>query len=222
VRIEKPTDKRTESNADITGVILAGGRGTRMGGVDKGLQPFRGASMVKHVISRLAPQTGKLMIVANQNLPLYQRFGVPVWPDALPDFPGPLAGLQTGLMHCDTRYLVTAPCDSPFLPSDLVARLFDGLTAQEADLALAVTGDAASPQSHPVFCLLKTALLPQVTAFLQRGGRRMDAWYQDGRNAQATPLKAVQVHFADEAAFRNINTRQDLQTFDVMHDDNLR
>lgn len=132
------------NRADITGLILAGGRGSRMGNVNKGLQPFRGEPMVRHVLTRLAPQVGPLLINANRNLDAYAAFGVPVHPDRLPDFAGPLAGLQTGLSHCDTTYLVTAPCDSPFLPDDLVARLGDALEAASADLAVAVTGDGAS------------------------------------------------------------------------------
>ena len=107
----------------ITGLILAGGRGSRMGHVDKGLQPFRGAPMAVHVMLRLTPQVGNLMINANQNLAPYESFGVPVWPDELQGYAGPLAGLQTGLMHCETPYLVTAPCDSPFLPTEEIPML---------------------------------------------------------------------------------------------------
>lgn len=191
----------------ITGVILAGGRGSRMGSVDKGLQPFRQAPMVSHVMQRLAPQVGRLMINANQNLPTYREFGVPVWPDEMPDFAGPLAGLQAALTHCETAYLVTAPCDSPFLPTDLVSRLSAGLLEQDAELAVAVTGDAAARQPQPVFCLMKTSLLPHLESFLQRGERKIDKWY--------STLKVAEVHFADEAAFRNINTLDELQKFEA-------
>jgi molybdopterin-guanine dinucleotide biosynthesis protein A len=188
---------------DITGLILAGGRGTRMGSVDKGLVPLAGKPMVAHVIERLGPQVGALMINANQNHDTYAAYGLPVWPDALPDFAGPLAGLQTGLMHCATPYLVTAPCDSPFLPLDLVARLARALQAQDADLAVAVTGAGDTRQPHPVFCLTKTTLLPHLTAFLEGGGRKVDRWYAS--------LKVAEVLFEDEAAFRNINTRDELR-----------
>ena len=109
--------------SDITGVILAGGRGSRMGGVDKGLQNFNGMPMALHALMRLAPQVGEVMINANRNLGAYDAMGVPVWPDALPDYPGPLAGFLTGLERCETPYLVTVPCDSPLFPTDLVARL---------------------------------------------------------------------------------------------------
>ncbi len=191
----------------ITGLILAGGRGSRMGNVDKGLQMFRGAPMAMHVMLRLAPQVGPLLINANQNIGPYEGFGVPVWPDQIPDFAGPLAGLQTGLAHCETPYLVTAPCDSPFLPTDLVARLYAELNEWEADLAVAVTGEGAERRTQPVFCLMKSSLLPHLTAFLQDGGRKIDAWYAS--------LNVVEVHFPDEAAFRNINTVEELRQFET-------
>ena len=192
----------------ITGLILAGGRGSRMGHVDKGLQPFRGAPMALHVMMRLSPQVGALMINANQNLAPYESFGVSVWPDELAGFAGPLAGLQAGLSHCDTPYLVTAPCDSPFLPTDLVTSLSQALLIEDADLAVAVTGAGDTRQAHPVFCLLKSTLLPHLTAYLQSGGRKVDAWYAS--------LKVVEVHFDDEAAFRNINTLEDLRKFEAI------
>lgn len=190
---------------DITGLILAGGRGTRMGSVDKGLVTLVGKPMVAHVIERLGPQVGTLMINANQNRDTYAAYGVPVWPDALPDFAGPLAGLQTGLLHCATPYLVTAPCDSPFLPLNLVERLAQGLQAQGADLAVAVTGAEGAHsqrQPQPVFCLAHKKLLPHLTTFLGEGGRKVERWYAD--------LKVAEVWFADESAFRNINTRDEL------------
>ncbi len=187
----------------ITGLILAGGRGSRMGSIDKGLVPLAGRPMVAHVLERLSPQVQHLLINANQNLDTYAAFGAPVWPDAMPDFAGPLAGLQTGLMHCETPYLVTAPCDSPFLPADLVQRLADALQAEDADLTVAVTGDGETRQPHPVFCLAKASLLPHLTQFLESGGRKVDRWYGS--------LRVAEVHFADEAAFRNINTLAELQ-----------
>ena len=188
---------------EITGLILAGGRGSRMGSVDKGLAPFGSQPMVLHVIQRLLPQVQHLLINANQNLDTYAAFGAPVWPDAMPDFAGPLAGLQTGLMHCKTPYLVTAPCDSPFLPPDLVQRLASALLAENADLAVAVTGEGEARQPHPVFCLAKTSLLPHLTEFLESGGRKVDRWYAS--------LRLAEVNFPDESAFRNINTLAELQ-----------
>jgi molybdopterin molybdotransferase len=190
----------------ITGLVLAGGRGTRMGTVDKGLQPFRGQAMVQHVLARLRKQVGPLLVNANQNHAAYARFGFPVLADETAGFAGPMAGLETGLRHCVTTWMLTAPCDSPFLPSDLAPRLLAAIDAQHADLAIAVTRDAdGREQDHPVFCLLKTALLPQVSSYLLGGGRRMDGWHAG--------LRVARVVFEDATAFRNINTAAELQTF---------
>jgi len=191
----------------ITGLILAGGRGTRMEHADKGLQALAGIPLVQHVFNRLQPQVNQVIINANRNLDLYRRFGVPVCPDNMPDFAGPLAGLQCGLSHCATPLLVSVPCDSPFVPLDLVARLHAALTGAGAELAVAVTGGGEGRRTHPVFCLLKTVLLPDLTAYLQGGGRKVSAW-QETR-------KLVEVHFKDEAAFRNINSRDDLSKFEA-------
>ena len=190
----------------ITGLILAGGRGSRMGHVDKGLQLFRGAAMALHVLRRLAPQVGPLAINANQNLDAYAAFGAPVWPDDLEGFEGPLAGLETGMRRCTTEFLATAPCDSPFVPTDLVARLHAALLAGDADLALAETEEAGRIQPQPVFALVKTSALPQLSRYLAAGGRRMDGWYDS--------IKVVRVRFDDASAFRNINTLRELQQFE--------
>ncbi len=191
----------------ITGLILAGGRGSRMGNVDKGLQPFRGATMAQHVLERLAPQVGKVIINANRNLDAWRAFSVPVWPDETPDFAGPLAGLEAGLRHCATPWLLAAPCDSPFLPADLAERLAAAVEAGDADLAFAVTREPGMRQQpHPVFCLVKASRLPQLSQYLGEGGRRVDGWYKD--------LKAVEVLFEDADAFRNINTLDELKGLD--------
>jgi molybdenum cofactor guanylyltransferase len=192
----------------VTGLILAGGRGSRMGHVDKGLQPLRGQAMAQHVLQRLAPQVGAIAINANQNLDAYAAFGVPVWPDDLAGFEGPLAGLETGLRRCATDFLVTAPCDSPFVPADLVARLHAALIAAGADLVLAETEEGGADgvprlQPQPVFALVKTSALPHLSAYLAGGGRRMDGWYGS--------IKVVRVRFDDARAFRNINTLRELQ-----------
>lgn len=191
------------STDQITGLILAGGRGSRMGSVDKGLQPLRGVPMVQHVIERLAPQVGALMINANQNLARYRAFGLPVWPDELPGYAGPLAGLQAGLRHCATDCLVTAPCDSPFLPPDLAARLSEALAAADAELAVAATGEGGEHQLHPVFCLMRVSVLPSLSTYLQDGGRRFETWCR--------ARKFVEVRFPDPAAFSNINTLEELR-----------
>lgn len=187
----------------ITGLILAGGKGTRMGSVDKGLQLFRGVPMAQHVLQRLQPQVGALLINANQHTDTYAQLGAPVWPDEFPGFAGPLAGLHAGLSHCDTPYLVTAPCDSPFLPTDLVDKLSAELIAAQADIAVALTGEDATRQRHPVFCLLSTRLKNDLADYLGKGGRKMDAWFAMHRQ--------VDVYFADEIAFVNMNTLADLQ-----------
>lgn len=200
------------TKSSITALVLAGGRGSRMGHVDKGLQEFRGAAMAAHVVARLAPQAGQLAINANQNLDAYQAFGVPVWPDDLQGFEGPLAGLETGLRRCTTEYLVSAPCDSPFLPADLVERLAAALEAQGADLALAETEEADQDgvlriQPQPVFALVRKSALPQLSDYLAGGGRRMDGWYGS--------IKTVRVRFEHASAFRNINTLHELRQYET-------
>jgi len=185
---------------DITGVVFAGGQGRRMGGVDKGLVALAGRPLVAQVIERLAPQVGALVINANQNRDRYASFGYPVVADVVPDFAGPLAGLHAALAFAATSYVVTSPCDSPFLPLDLVARLAAAFEAQSLDLAVART----FAQPHPVFSLVRTGVRPHLEAFLQRGGRKIDAWY--------ATLHVVEVPFDDEAdAFRNINTMAELE-----------
>jgi molybdopterin-guanine dinucleotide biosynthesis protein A len=192
------------SKEQITGLILAGGKGTRMGGVDKGLQLFRGKPMAQRVLQRLQPQVGALLINANQHTDTYAQLGAPVWPDEFPGFAGPLAGLHAGLSHCETPYLVTAPCDSPFLPANLVDKLSAALIASQADIAVAVTGDGPTQQRHPVFCLLAAHLKDDLADYLGKGGRKMDAWF--------AMQHQVEVHFANETAFANINTLDELHT----------
>ena len=182
----------------VTGIVLAGGQGRRMGGVDKGLQLLHGRPMVEQVLARLTPQVGEVLINANQNLDAYRRFGHRVVKDDIGGFAGPLAGLHAGMKAASHPLVVTVPCDSPFLPADLVSRLSKQL--RESDLAVAKTG----AQPHPVFSLMRTGLLPNLEAFLAGGGRKIDAWYAS--------LKFVEVQFDDEAdAFRNINTREELE-----------
>jgi molybdopterin-guanine dinucleotide biosynthesis protein A len=189
------------SEAKITGIVLAGGQGRRMGGVDKGLQLLAGKPMIEHVIARLSPQVDEIVINANQNLDKYGALGHEVAPDVTSGFAGPLAGLQAGLQAASHDLVVTAPCDSPFLPEDLVKRLSESLG--DNDLAVAKTGT----QVHPVFALVRRALLEHLTAYLEAGGRKIDAWYAS--------LKVVEVDFDDEAdGFSNINTRDELRALD--------
>ncbi|OGA64111.1 MAG: molybdenum cofactor guanylyltransferase MobA [Betaproteobacteria bacterium RIFCSPLOWO2_12_FULL_67_28] len=189
---------RIRSMGSVTGVLLAGGQGRRMGGVDKGLQPFRGKPLAQWAIERFAPQVDELIINANQNPEAYARCGHRVVPDELTGFAGPLAGLHAGLKAAGGEFVATVPCDSPFLPSDLVARLRCALG--DNDLAVAKTGS----QAHPVFALARRSVLPHLEAYLARGGRKIDDWY--------ATLKVVEVAFDDEAeAFRNLNTREELE-----------
>jgi molybdopterin-guanine dinucleotide biosynthesis protein A len=191
----------------ITGLILAGGQGRRMGGVDKGLRELRGKPMVAWVLERFAPQVNEILINANQNPDVYAGFGHPVVPDEIGGFAGPLAGLQSGLSAARHPLVATAPCDSPFLPVDLVVRLKAALDAEHAQLAVARTGD----QPHPVFCLCRRDVLPHLTQFLTNGGRKIDAWY--------STLRVTEVAFDDEAdAFSNINTREELAAFEKQPD----
>jgi len=187
----------------ITGLILAGGRGSRMGGVDKGLQNHQGLPLAMHALLRLSPQVGHLIINANRNLGAYEAMGAPVWPDALPDYAGPLAGFLAGLEHCETPYLLTVPCDSPRFPVDLVQRLALALEAQGADIAMAATLEDGRLQVQPVFCLMRATLLESLVAFTQTGQRKIDRW--------TAMHRCVEVCFDDASAFANVNTLAELQ-----------
>jgi molybdopterin-guanine dinucleotide biosynthesis protein A len=187
---------------DITGLVLAGGRGSRMGGVDKGLQNFRGLPLAMNALLRLQLQVGHVLINANRNLAAYESMGVPVWPDPIGDFAGPLAGWLAGLERCETPYLVTVPCDTPNFPTDLVERLAAALVAEGADIAMAATLEDGQVQVQPVFCLLKTELMESLVAYLHAGQAKIDRWTAQHRCAT--------VVFDDAAAFANANTVQEL------------
>lgn len=193
--------------SDITGVILAGGRGSRMGGADKGMQNFNGIPLALHTLMRFGPQVGEVLINANRNLSAYESFGVPVWPDALPDYAGPLAGFLTGLEHCETPYLATVPCDTPLFPGDLVARLAEALEREQAEIAMAAAREEDGQlRNQPVFCLLRRELLESLVRFTHGGGRKIDAW--------TAQHKTVAVAFDqpgdDPRAFFNANTLAEL------------
>src|SRR5688572_17701068 len=173
-----------------------------MGGVDKGLKRLNEKPMVAWAIERFAPQVDEVLINANQNLETYAAFGHRVVPDEIAGYAGPLAGLHRGLTEAAHELVATVPCDSPFLPGDLVSRLSEALLRESADLAVARTGD----QPHPVFCLCRRSVLGSLSAFLEAGGRKIDAWY--------AALKVVEVPFDDEPdAFSNINTEAELKGF---------
>jgi molybdopterin-guanine dinucleotide biosynthesis protein A len=183
----------------ITGLVLAGGMGRRMDSRDKGLVEFRGKPMVEHVLERLAPQVQSVIINANRNLDQYGALGHPVISDEVGGYAGPLAGLHAGMHACKTDMIVTVPCDSPFLPLDLVSRLHAAMESEIAELAVARSGGFA----QPVFALYSVGLLPSLTQFLESGGRKIDTWYATHR--------MVEVDFTDESAFANINTIAELR-----------
>ncbi len=189
--------------ASVTGLVLAGGQGSRMGGVDKGLQPFGGTTMVEHVLERLRPQVDEVLVNANRNPEAYAAFGHRVVSDEIEGFAGPLAGFERGLAHASGELVVTVPCDSPFLPRDLVARLRDSLEREGAQVAVA----KAAGRAHPVFCLMRREVHASLREFLASGQRKIDRWY--------ATLRLVEVPFDDEAdAFLNINTREELATLE--------
>jgi molybdopterin-guanine dinucleotide biosynthesis protein A len=184
----------------VTGLVLSGGRGSRMGGIDKGLQPFRGRPLVEWVIERIEPQVAEVLVNANRNLDRYLAFGHPVLTDRIGDFAGPLAGLHAALSQARSGLVVTVPCDCPFLPAELVHRLSIALASEDAEVAVARTAQRA----HPVFCLCRVSLLDHIAEFLAGGGRKVDSWYAS--------LHVVEVSFDDQPeAFRNFNTLEDLQ-----------
>lgn len=209
----------------ICAVVLAGGRGARMGGVDKGLQTFRGQALAWHAVQRLKAQTmgapRLIAINANRNLPEYAAWSQPVWPDTLEGFAGPLAGFQTALEHCQQQtppcdYLLVVPCDSPLLPLDLMKRLALGLTGSGADVALAAIPE---PDGHgqqvmraqPVFCLMKTSVLAGLRAYMAQGGRKIETW--TGLNRRVTVT--FDMPQDDPRSFINANTLAQLQQLET-------
>ena len=201
---------------EITGLILAGGQGRRMGGIDKGLQHFLGTPLALHALRRLSPQVGRVAISANRNLATYEAMGVPAWPDTSNDtliddavsdpgpLAGPLAGALVGLRRCETPYLAMVPCDAPRFPFDLIERLGQGLLHHEADIAMAATrnGDG-SIQAQPVFCLLRATLFERLARDLQAGARQVERWIKQQAHAI--------VVFEDASPFVNANTLQELE-----------
>lgn len=194
--------------AQITGVVLAGGRGSRMGGLDKGLQLYGGLPLAQHSLRRLQGQVGAVLLNANRHLDQYHTFGAPVVTDTIADFAGPLAGFITAMENCRTPYLVTVPCDTPQFPADLVARLAQAMAHASADIAMASAMEPAANDTpawyrQPVFCLLKISLLPGLRAFVAEGGRKIGAW--------TAQQHTVQVPFEEPGAFANANTLAQLQ-----------
>lgn len=195
----------TKRNAKITALILAGGRATRMGGFDKGLQQLAGKTMVEHVLQRLEPQVDGLIINANRNLEQYAALGAQVVPDTLEDFQGPLAGMLAGLRSCNTPLLITCPCDSPLPPLDYVVRMREAMQEQQTDIAVASDGN----RLQPVFCLLRADLAQSMQDFLDAGDRKIDLWFAQHPTAE--------VNFSDQPqAFANINNPEELAAMEKL------
>ncbi len=200
----------------ITALIFAGGRGTRMGGTDKGLQNFRGLPLALHTLMRLQLQSlppQEVLINANRNLSAYESLGAPVWPDSIDGFAGPLAGFLTGLERCETPWLLTVPCDTPLFPLDLVERLYKAMADDNADMAMAAAPEAdGTVRPQPVFCLLRIELLESLVKFTQGGGRKIDAWTGQHRCA----LVPFDLPEDSALAFSNANTLAELQQLESL------
>lgn len=197
----------------ITGVVLAGGMGSRMGGADKGLQSYRGQPLARHALSRLQPQVGTCLISANRHVETYAGFGAPVVRDDIPGFAGPLAGMLAAMERCTTTWLLTVPCDVPGFPHDLAARLLHAAKKTDAALAIPVVdaGDGGEGRPQPVFCLVQARLHASLRAWLTRGERRVMGW---ARSEQA--LRVAFDRPDDPSAFANINTLDELAALNRM------
>ena len=205
----------TISPQDITGLILAGGRGSRMGGVDKGLQNFNGIPLALHTLMRLGPQVESVMVNANRNLSAYESFGAAVWPDTSADFAGPLSGFLIGLERAETPYVLTVPCDTPRLPLDLAERLAQALAREDAEIAMAAAPETDAQghtqvRTQPVFCLMKIELSESLVKFTHAGGRKIDAWTAQ-HHTVVVPFDAAG---DDPLAFANVNTLTELQALE--------
>lgn len=201
--------------SQVDALVLAGGRGSRMGGVDKGLQQLNGQSLAAHAVERLKAQQGRrlgrIMVNANRNLDAYRALGLPVWPDALADFPGPLAGFLAGLEHGQSPWLLTVPCDTPRFPLDLLERLAQATEREGADLALPLgRDDDGRLRRQPVFCLLRRELRASLHNYLQDGGRKIDDWIASQRHVAV----AFDATGDDPRAFYNANTLAELQALE--------
>ena len=195
----------------ITGLVLAGGRGTRMGGVDKGLQSLNGRALVAHVITRLRPQVGPLLINANRHAQAYAAFGFELVSDGDDHFNGPLAGLLAGLRRANTGWLLSVPCDAPLLPLDLAVRLAQAATSQ-VDVVFPISQPAGQPQIQPTFSLLRCRLQDDLAEHLAAGGRKLESWLRTQRHV-ALPFDQP----GDADAFYNANTLTELHHLERPH-----
>jgi len=182
---------------NITAVILAGGKGRRMDGNDKGLVELSNRPLIEHVIDAIEPQVEKIIVNANRNHEKYAHYGYPVISDTLDDYQGPLAGFYSAMKQSTTSHIVTLPCDGPLLPGDLVERLIDALADNNAEIAVVHDGD----RMQPVYSLIPATLTDSLNAFLDSGERKIDLWYKQHRVALADYSDCPE-------AFRNINTAE--------------
>ena len=195
------------STKDITGLILAGGRAQRMGGIDKGLIPFHGKPLIESAIARLKPQVQTIVINANRNITKYASYGYPVIMDETPDFSGPLAGFSVGLKACKTPYLLTSPCDSPLLPNNLAELLLAEMERGDFQLVYASSKEAdGKVWAQPVFCLMRANLQDSLENFLLKGDLKIDRWFKE--------LKSGTVVFEDPQVFANVNTPEELKSLE--------
>lgn len=196
------------SAEQITGLILAGGRAQRMGGIDKGLIPFFQKPLIESTIARLKPQVHQIIINANRNITKYAVYGYPVAMDETPDFSGPLAGFVVGLKNCKTPYLLTSPCDSPLLPIDLASRMTQEMENGDFQLVYASSKDNnGQVWAQPVFCLMRSDVLPSLEVFLAKGDLKIDRWFKELRNST--------VVFDDGQSFANVNTPEELKELEA-------
>ena len=197
------------STKDITGLILAGGRAQRMGGIDKGLIPFHGKPLIESAIARLKPQVQTIVINANRNITKYAGYGYPVIVDETPDFSGPLAGFSVGLKACKTPYLLTSPCDSPLLPNNLVELLSTEMQRGDFQLVYASSKEAnGKVWAQPVFCLMHANLQDSLANFLLTGDLKIDHWFKE--------LRCSTVIFDDAQVFANVNTPEELKNLEAV------
>jgi molybdopterin-guanine dinucleotide biosynthesis protein A len=194
---------------DITGLVLAGGRAQRMGGIDKGLIPFHGKPLIEAAIAKLKPQVQTIVINANRNITKYATYGYPVIMDETPDFSGPLAGFSVGLKTCKTPYLLTAPCDSPLLPNNLAEQLIAEMERGDFQLVYASSNEADDKVwAQPVFCLMRTNLQESLGQFLQKGDLKIDRWFKE--------LRSSTVIFDNPQSFSNVNTPEELKALEAV------
>ena len=195
------------SSNNITGVILAGGQARRMQGQDKGLVLLNNKPMIEYVIDILKPQVATLLINANRNHEKYSEYGFDIVSDELSGYCGPLAGMASALNNTNTSYMITVPCDSPFIPDDLVQRLTAALASEDADISVAHNGE----RLQPVFCLIKKDLMSSMNEFLSNDERKIDKWFNQHKLAIAD--------FSDiPQTFDNLNTFEDIKVIEAAND----